>query len=159
MTREDAFIHRVEFGQGRDVAVQAVAVERASTRNCCRLCGTVIRLAGVTTSLVTTGSDAAGPGAPQAIQAASVLYSVEPIFIRRPPPCGTCSVGFLRSRLCSGSRKLTRRSDRSRTMYAWSADGSKPKTESLNPAWPYWAAWQAPMLQPGLLKIGAMSRV
>ena len=26
--REDAFIHRVEFGQGRDVAVQAVAVNR-----------------------------------------------------------------------------------------------------------------------------------
>ena len=64
---------------------------------------------------------------------------------------------LVNSRLCSGAAGKTRRPRDSLVKAAWSAAGSNPKTDSLNPFCPSALPWQPEALQPSLLSTGTMS--
>ena len=68
-----------------------------------------VSLPGVTSIRDSLASLSRGAGMPDAIHVESTRYSGESTVNRRPPTCGTVSVGLSRMRLLAGSILLTRR--------------------------------------------------
>src|SRR5262245_59101544 len=89
--------------------------------------------------------------APRVIQSWKIWYCHEPLVKRAPPSCGTWPVGFVSSRLLSGSTGLIRRPILSRVSELKSLSGSNPKSDSRKPFLPWKEPWQEPELQPILL--------
>ena len=73
------------------------------------------------------------------------------------PPWFICPVGFFSTRLWLGCLVLTLRPLRAWAIDSKSAAGSEPKSERLKPPRPAAAPWQAPLLQPALVRTGIIS--
>ena len=91
------------------------------------------------------------------IQSSSKWASRESRRNRLPPSCGTIPDGLSKTRLRSGSIRLTRRPRASCVSDVRSNAGSSPRRLNRNPPLPFKLPWQAPMLQPALEKRGTTS--
>jgi hypothetical protein len=76
------------------------------------------RSAGSTVMRSSRGASAGVRGQPAAIHRRTASNAGSVIGSRRPPPCGTCPLGFFKSRLLSGAAGKTRRPFASDVM-AW----------------------------------------